>query len=458
MRKVTSRFGALGILFWGVLSATWSAAATIPEIRYTTTGGEDGRKLIFSNNPEEIHAQESFCDLADAGEPCGRSLLSVSALSGAYRVWWEHSNKTKRALGFGIRVRVDGAQCAVLTISGSGFVEDAPRDGGREFVELFAGLRSRTVPVCPGDDVWAFRTANSDTIVHNKYFAGVVDFSVSVVPVSLEVLVYDREPAATTFYAGYDTRVLGGVHESLVYKGVSPYTEAVATNVDFTLTDEDRPGRLPVRYHPFLLPPQSKPPIDEGHCIAGRSPACFGDLGVFSPEWLVQDHWISHISPEPTDRNEKRRRAVVTDIVPLVTPGYGEGCRRVEPPVDLECLILSPYFKWDYPDMSDRWLYPNWGNWAVHYRLRGAISNRGSRIRKLHLGLRADGNSPIAYRGQDRIWRQFALKKASSDNPSDYFPYSYITVPPGAVVDYAGDFILSGPGAGTFEQLVILVD
>lgn len=49
------------------------------------------------------------------------------------------------------------------------------------------------------------------------------------------------------------------------------------------------------------------------------------------------------------------------------------------------------------------------------------------------------------------------MTQSDPNNPNDYFPYSYITVPAGQTVNYQGDFILSGPASGTIEQLIKMV-
>jgi hypothetical protein len=93
----------------------------------------------------------------------------------------------------------------------------------------------------------------------------------------------------------------------------------------------------------------------------------------------------------------------------------------------------------------------------VHYKVSGVLTNKGTTKRLVHFGIRADGNSLIAYKASNGTWRQKALSKAS-DSPTDYFPYGEFVVPAGSSLQYAVELVLSGPGAGTLENLVRLVN
>lgn len=431
-------------------------AASTAGIAYRVSAGDANRRLIFSNNPEEIHADRNACDLADnlevAGSYCGKSILRITGALGNYRNWWEHSNKTGRNLTYAVRVYNPGPATAKVTIRGSGLTLEGPTRGGQEFVDMFRRYGRTEHSVGAGKSFWVFNSGSA--IPPGKYFAGVVDFDVAGAPVIIDNLAFFNQPAPSTLPMGYTRRVLGPVHESLVYKGLSPHSEAVAEGVDFVIDDDDEPGRLNISHPRYLLPDPSDTVV--GRCAEGREPLCQGERGGFASTPTVTDHWITHIGPVSRNPDISRNRAVFNDLVTLFTPGVPAGCKIESRESADTCFALAPNLQWHYPDLGT-WEYPNWGNWAVHYKLRGTIVNQGRRTRTIHLGLRASGSSPIAYRGQDGIWLQYALKRADPENPNDYFPYSLIEIPPGQSVPYHGDVILSGPASGEIQNLVRLV-
>jgi hypothetical protein len=436
-----------------------SAFAESPFLKYKTSSGIANRRLIFVNNPEILHAEPGMCDIADdrfAGETqCARSLFRMDSAIGAYRNWFEHLNRTGAPLRYAVRVRNEGRSCSRVTVTGSGFSRNGVAEGGREFAELFNAPKSIVYNVCPGENRVVAAIAGTNAVSRWKFFTGVVDFEIEGEPLVVENLAFHKAPAEVLEPLGYSTRTDFTAHESLVYKGVSEHSQAVSEDVHFVLDEQTPVGRLKVRYAPYAMP---EPSVEgrEGRCSLATFPRCTGEVGSFR-DVEERDHWVTHIAPNPADPNTKRANAVVADLVTLVTPGLPEGCVVQSSASAEHCFLMSPFYKWFYPDFG-KWKYPNWGNWAVHYILKGTMANKGSRARTVHFGLRADGNSPIAYKGHHVPWKFFPLTKASPSNFEDYFPYAAMEVPAGASIPYQVEYVLSGPAAGTLQNLVKVVN
>jgi hypothetical protein len=444
------------VCFAGMQNAAFASA---PLLQYKTTAGPDNRKLIFVNNPEILHAERGMCDIGDTisvrGTPCGRSLFRVDNAIGVYRNWFEHINRTGAPLRYAVRVRNEGSACARVTVSGSGFSRNAVSEGGREFVGLFSGAAPFVYNVCPGEHRFLMAIDGANAVARWKFFTGVVDFQIEGEPLVVENVAFHHAPAEVLEPLGYTTRTDFTAHESLVYKGVSEHSQAVADNVNFVLDEATPVGRLKVRYATYAMPVSSGEG-SEGRCLPSTFPRCTGETGSFKAV-EERDHWVTHIAPNPEDANPKRANAVVSDLVTLITPGLPEGCLVPSAIAVESCFLMSPFYKWYYPDF-EKWKYPNWGNWAVQYILKGTLTNKGSRARTVHFGIRADGNSPIAYKGHNTPWKYFPLVKASNNNPNDYFPYATIEVPVGATLPYQVEYVLSGPAAGTLQNLVKVVN
>ncbi len=443
----------LVFLFVGSGLCLQALAATVPTINYVVSGGVQNRHLIFVNNPEEIHASAKYCDVADAisvsGNQCGVSLFRHFSVMGSFRNWFEHTNKTSRELSYGVRLYNPGPQTAVVSIQGVGTNSDSVSRGGDEFVQLFAGVGKRTFEIPPGKSAWLTRISK---IPVGKFFVGAIDFSVSHQPLILDNLAYFSEPAPSTIAMGFTERVLGNVREGLVYKGVASGSEAWAQNVDFQFDDADGIGNLNVKYRRLLLPADA----NYAECLPSQKPFCQGHVGELSAHSIVTPSWITHIAPDPFDANPKRKLAVVSDMVSFWVPGLPNGCVLGASDEPNECFEVSHRYLWKVGPAEEK-LFPNLGNWAVHYKVSGVLKNTGSRARTVHFGLKADGNSPIAYRSSASRWQQKALKKASQAE-TDYFPYGVFVVPAGASVPYSVELVLSGPGAGTLENLVRLTN
>jgi hypothetical protein len=463
MRAVAKNCVCLGFLNFAVLA---TAQAHVPILRYETTSDSFGRRLIFVNNPELLHADAGMCDIGDSisvrGTPCARSLHRVENAQGAYRNWFEHMNRTGAPLQYAVRVLNEGVECSRVTVRGSGFSRNAVAEGGREFVELFEALRqgnTKTHVLCPGEHFVVAEMGARSPVPRWKFFTGVVDFEIEGAPLVVENVAFHKSIAKKLSPLGYVIRTDFTAHESLVYKGVSAHTRAVASNLDFEVNDATPAGRLRVQYPTYRMPDSGGGGEffqAEGRCSISTFPRCMGNVGsFFEPE--IRDHWVTHIAPNPEDSNPKRAHAVVSDLITLVTPGFPQGCETESPDAFQTCFLMSPFYKWFYPDFG-KWKYPNWGNWAVHYILQGTFTNTGTRSRTAHFGLRADGKSPIAYKGHNTGWKYFPLTKASNANSNDYFSYAVVDVPAGVSVPYQVEYILSGPAAGTLQNLVQIVN
>ena len=439
----------------GLTSFTY--AASIPEIIYQTNAGAENRKLLFVNNPEEIRAEEKYCDLADnininSTTSCSKVLHRLTSVSGAYRTWFEHTNKTSNTLKYGVRIYNPGPDCIKVIVSGKGSVLNAIFSAGREFVDLFNDRSPKSETLCATQQTFVFL---EKAIPARNFFTGVVDFEISEGTAIVDHLAFIDRPAPSTKYTGYDFRVVGLVHESLVYKGLSFNSEATAKNVNFTFGDDDPSGRLKVAYKFFSPFVKSEDDISEaGRCDSRQSPPCTGKSGVFSDQPIVVDNWVTHITIDPFDKNPRRTRAVQTDNISLFTPGYSKGCLSNGLNTQ-DCMEISGSYLHYYPDFS-KWLYPNWANWGVVYTISGTLKNIGSKSRVFRLGVRPDAHTSIAYRDENRIWRQVSLEKAVLETQS--FSYFSKVVPPGETTTYEAKLVLSGPASGTLENIATISD
>ncbi len=430
-------------------------ASSIPLIQYVTSAGDEDRKLIFVNNPEEIRSEGKYCDLADDGANrdggrCAKVLHRLNGVSGNFRNWFEHTNKTASNINYGVRIYNPGPGCVDILVKGKGSVTNAVFLGGKEFVDLFSNSQPFSKSLCPNEQTFVTLIPS---IPSRNFFAGVVDFNISGGGVVIDNMAFVNRPAEVTGYTGYDRRVLGGVHESLVYKGFSPHSEAVARDVDFTFGDDDPDGILKVAYKYFR--PFARPPAEiqnAGRCEVGKSPVCSGSAGYFDASPSVVDSWVTHIVVDPFDKNPRRMRAVQSDNVTLFMPGYGVGCLGKGFEVE-SCLPISSEYLHYYHDFS-RWLYPNWANWGVLYRVKGVLKNNGQNSRVFNLSIRPDAHTSIAYRGSDNKWRQARLEKIDYSNRS--FTYYSKVVAPGESFSYEAMLVLSGPASGTLENLATL--
>jgi hypothetical protein len=442
------------LMFLFVLpSLASTAAASVPEVSYVVSNGPHQRQLVFVNNPEEIHAQAGACDVADAmsfsSTPCARSLFRYENVKGYIRNWWEHTNKTGRSLKYGVRLYNPGPNLAHIAVSGEGTISDSISFGGDEFVQLFKGRNARTLDIPPGRIAWLTTLSN---IPPGKFFVGVVDFQVSGQPIIMDNLAFFDTPASVTSPMPFVDRVMGRVREGLVYKGIASASEAHAKNMNFAFSDADAPGRMKVQYRRFTHSQSS----DVALCSSETTPLCRGEVGSRASAPEQRDHWVTHIAPDPADSNPKRLRAVVSDMVSFLVPGLPDGCDPSDAGSQQSCFEVSHRYRFSI-ESGNTPLFPNLGNWAVHYKVSGVLRNGGTKERLVHFGIRADGNSPIAYKASNSGWRQKALTKASA-SPNDYFPYGEFVVPAGASLPYSVEMVLSGPGAGTLENLVRLVN
>lgn len=441
-------------------TALCEARAEPPLISYHLSNGKDDRRLLFVNNPEMLRADPLACDLADERillfKGCAKRLFRMDDLSGNLRVWWEHRNMTGRAIDYGVRVTNTSSAPVEVRLQGRGLALDAARFGGREFVERFANPRDEISVLPPGQSFWLSRS-KARAIPAGDFFAGVVDFAVESGVVLVETMAFVDEPAVALSGGAFEQRVSAGVHESLVYKGVVNGSVAAADDVDWRLDDATPQGPLPVLYPLFRLSQQATPPQLEAHCAAGRDPLCGGDVGSFDAQPTERTSWVTHIAPDPLDANPKRALAVVSDMVSLQVPGLPASCGFSSLFDPARCFLVSALYKWEHPDFR-QWRFPNWGNWAVHYRLSGSLVNEGSRPRVVVFSLTPDGDSPIAYRGGDRLWHQLLLQKSGGEGGTLGYPLMRFELPPQTSRNYVVEFVLSGPAAGTLEQRMVVVE
>jgi hypothetical protein len=437
----------------------------LPHISYTADT-QNARALIFMNNPEFLWASNNVCDLADDSHPFGRascrtSLFRIDDLQqGKYRAWWEHRNMMPFAIRSGLLISNPGSKTAIVEILGLALEANSTRRGGNEFVELFNEARApKLLSLKPGEKVMLDEL--SQKWIHpSHFFAGVADFNVVEGSISLDEIVFRKQPAHTLTAVGYSQRSLWGVHESLVYKGIAPNAAVVLQGAEFSLDDTTPTGSMPLSYR--LSQPQGADHT-HGFCSPELSPPCAGNALVRDAEPTPQHSWVSHIAPDPRDPNPKRKRAILDDLVELVVPSSTPNCPSLWPMqknlAERSCMRMSAHFHWFLEDFN-HWRLPNWGNWAVQYRHPIRIANSGTRDRTVVLKVTADGASPLAYRGTgvSTAWQQVFLDPRSKNANHASVVIAKSKISAGTTLDMQGEFILSGPGAGTLEHQIEIID
>lgn len=384
------------VCFLAVL-LTDASAVNVVDIAYVKGGG---RSLIFVNNPEQIFPG----DLGD-GNYGDKTIMRTTGVTGAYRDYFEHLNRTGFTIGHGVQLYNPNATSVTVRINGSGY--EASVNGGLPFKQMFSNYSSTgTSYIVPaGGSRWLMRNDNS--VANNSFFSGVIDFVVSGGPVTINNIAYRSFASldGSTAYMGYIQRVEpDGTHEARVYKGTSGYTEVTAGSLDFSISDGDGAGVLPVRYPNYNL-------------TAG---------GYGSPVTRTGG-WVSHIPPS------NNANAITNDMLAFNMPGWGP--------------LIDPVVKSDGEGK-----YPNLGNWGVVYVTSGTVTNNGSRTRSLSINLKANPTSSarIAYRGGDGIWRDLTI--AAGANVQHYT----FSVPAGGMTTFQSRFVLGGPSGANLTQSISL--
>jgi len=452
--------GAAALVTHSVFSLPVTAhnsSETVPEISYHLST-QNQRQLIFMNNPEFLWFNRKTCDLADSfperrNLPCGRSLFHVDQLSqGSYRAWWEHRNMMPFGIHSGVLISNPTSFPVRLILNNEGIETNSFKNGGAEFVRMFNSPNKDIEITMAAGERRFLGSSQNKKIAPGHFFAGVIDFKVLEGEIKLEEVVYQSEPAAQLTPIGYSDRTDFGVHESLVYKGISQNSSVTLSGAHFIIDDTTPEGSLPVAYkfHEVL-------PFDglQATCRPDRLPACVGNALRPFAQSVQSDSWVTHISPDPQDPNPKRKRAIVSDLIELALPGSAPSCASQWPIKVNSCMRMSHQFFWYLQDFKT-WRLPNWGNWGVHYSHPIRISNKGAHPRLVKLRVTADGTSPIAFKGTGtgKHWQQVFLNPKSKSPEDASIVIAQATVDPQTDVDLFGEFILSGPGAGTLEHSI----
>jgi hypothetical protein len=429
----------------------------VPQIGYSWAQ-QPQRQLIFMNNPEFLWLTKETCDLADdfAGirrQPCARSLFNIGRLAaGTYRAWWEHRNMMPFSIHSGLLISNPSNSTARIILNNDAIETNSYRRGGHEFALLMnAPAKDKEIILPAGERVFLGSLQN-EKIATGHFFAGVIDFTVAEGEISLEEVVFRKSPAHRLVPIGYSDRTLFNVHESLVYKGISEFSGVTLTGAEFAIDDSTPIGRLPVAYHFHEVVPFD---TLESTCRSDRTPVCAGNALKAIGQPQQNSSWVTHIAPDPTDPNPKRKRAIVNDLIDLVLPDSTQTCPSAWPIAKEQCMRMSHQFFWYLKDFQ-KWRLPNWGNWGVHYTHPIRVKNLGTQARRVVLSVTADGASPITYKGTgiSKEWRQIFLNPKSRSGKNGSIIIAEATVEPHSSAELTGEFILSGPGAGTLEHAV----
>jgi len=396
VKRLATSIMLVGVLLFSGLVTLETKAATVPTVSYTK-GGD--RSLIFVNNPEQIYSG----DLGDANLG-DKSIYRDTLAPGKYRNFFEHVNRSGSTIGFGIQLYNPNSSPVTVTVNGSGY--EASVFGGRPFEQMFSTYSSTgtsyTVPA--GGSQWIMRKDNS--VTNGSFFSGVIDFTISGGQVIMNNTAYRNFSAldGSTTYMGYVQRIESdGTHEARVYKGMSPYSEVTAANVNFTISDSDAQGVLAVQYPNYNV-----------------STGTYGNSSVRS------DGWVSSISPV------NNQNAITNDMLSFSMPGWGT--------VD----ALRP--------SDGEGKYGNLANWGVVYTVKGSVTNNGTRARTVSANYKGNpsSNAFIAYRGSDNTWRSTQVA------PGSNIQYYTFSVPAKTTVAYEAKFVIGGPSGGNIVQSISL--
>lgn len=349
-----------------------------------------------------------------------------------------------------------GVRAATIELEGTHLETNSKKNGGREWAALFNSTElPQRKTISPGERL-ILNDASNRRIFPGHYFAGVSDFSILSGSITVNEVIFRKNIARKLKPSIYDTRDHFGVHESLVYKGISTVSSVQLTGAQFTIDDTTPAGPLPVTYQRFTHNPSDQ---ERGICDASQRPVCSGASLIPAPELSSDTSWVTHIAPDPFDANPKRSLAIVDDLIELTLPASTPACPSVWPmPTGTsaeECVLMSKQYQWYLPDFS-RWRLPNWGNWAVHYNHPITVTNTGEQPRSIRMVITADGDSPVAFRGSGVTtqWQQRFLTAASPNKTQASLILAQGEVAPGATETLIGEFVLAGPAAGTLEHRV----
>ncbi|MBS1719841.1 MAG: hypothetical protein JST35_05280 [Armatimonadetes bacterium] len=355
------------------------------------------RNLITVNNPEQITA----VDLGDANQ--GNTVIYRDTIApGKYRDWFEHTNRFGLTIGYGISIVNPGTTPVTVTYWNRGFTTGF--NGGTPFSLMFGSYPANGTAnvIQPGARFWLWRNDNS--VTNTTFFSGVVDFDVAGGSVVVENIAYRSFSAltGTRSYQGYIQRIEpDGTHCARQYKGMADTATVQSQPMDFRIF-ENSVGPQLVRCSDYIL------------ATGGNYPV------------VARNYWFSNIGPG------QNTQATTSDMVSWNMPGWG---------------LINPVTQSDGEGK-----YPNLGNWAVCYIVRGSVTNLGTSSKTVTLNLQAPagGGSPIAYRESDGVWRQLKI------NAGQNVAYYTFTVPGGQKVDFDGRYILGGPGAGSLKNTVVV--
>ncbi|MEY4065494.1 MAG: hypothetical protein RIR26_1702 [Pseudomonadota bacterium] len=348
---------------------------------------------------------------------------------------------------------------AQIELESEALETNSTRRGGHEFVSALNSRKSGDrISLAAGERILLGHT-HSKRIPSGHFFAGVLDFKIIAGELSLDEVVFKNSPADVLRPSEYSQRTHWGVHESLVYKGIAKESAVVLRGANFTIDASTPAGPLPLRYSAGQIKSETQ---SQGTCDTRQVPVCQGS--ALEKETQPSEHtsWVTHIAPDPRDSNPKRKRAILDDLISLVLPASSAECGFQWPRTkedDSKCKIMSPFFFW-YHDDFQAWRLPNWGNWGVHYTHPVSITNHGHTERTVVLKVTADGASPVAFRGTgvSTAWQQAFLNPRSRAADGGTLVIAKKRLPPAETVELTGEFILSGPGAGTLEHSVEIIE
>lgn len=372
------------------------------------------RQMLYVNNPEQLQLAEmaNYTPVWQSGR--GPAIYSVQlAANSRYRAFFEHSNATGGAIGYGLFFFNNSGVATTITVRGKGFVQgfsaSTGQGGGVAFRDVFNnynGTNFQQISLAAGAGTW-IRWDN----LGGANFSGVVDFDTSAGGPLLRFVAYRGAFSGLpgSYYStGYEDR---GIEER-VYKGVSEHT-AVTTNLSYTIDSTDVNQPLLVNYT--------------------------GYQGSFTN----RTNWVTSLDRDnDLGQTNGVGPAIGSD---MVTFNYNDAG---------ESWVFGP----TSPDLSGK--TANLGNWGVVYRTNVTITNRDAVARTIALRIQAPPATP------DGVphYVQFAHFSSATGNWQSRnltlgsAPFEYVTksIPANSSATINGFFVIGAPSYAQLRQSAII--
>ncbi len=243
---------AVCIVIGLVLVHTISFAVSPSPVTISYSKSNSGT-MLFSNNPERIHADE-LADYGGVGK--GKIIYQERDVSGKIQTYYEHSNSTGSAMYFGVLLQNRGKSTVKITLyafadhSGSGLSMYDRANIWLYFYSTYNVNGVRTITLEKGKSIWLPKQETMP-VQPDLITEGVSEFYASA-PITVNFIASKDNKNATGWETplGYITRCtdLGNTKdEAKCYKGKTSTFPLITSNLSWKIDDKTT-GSLPVTY------------------------------------------------------------------------------------------------------------------------------------------------------------------------------------------------------------------